>query len=202
MNEEIIIKDPTCKIKNPKKEKRMPKAMTIEELEMVRESCKTLRERAMVEVFYATGCRLSEINNIDRFKDINWRNMSIVVVGKGNKQRVVYFGYKVIFHLKKYLNSRTDDGSALFITQRKPYRKLSNRGIQREIKIIAKRCGLEDKVHVHTYRHTLATNLLNNGSDLSTVSEILGHAEIGTTQIYAQVTNEHINQTYKKCFVQ
>lgn len=201
-SEEIVPKDPARKIKNPKKEKRLPKALTIEELEMIRESCKTLRERAMVEVFYATGCRLSEIYNINRFTDIDWRSMKIKVVGKGDKERYTYFGYKVVFHLKKYFNSRTDDDPALFITERKPYRKLSKRGIQREIKIIAKRCGLEDKVHVHVYRHTLATNLLNNGSDLSTVSEILGHSEISTTQIYAQVTDEHVNQTYKKCFVQ
>jgi len=201
-SEEIIPKDPTRKIKNPKKEKRLPKALTIEELEMIRESCKTLRERAMVEVFYATGCRLSEIYNINRFTDIDWRNMKVKVVGKGHKERYTYFGYKVVFHLKKYLNSRIDDDPALFITERKPYRKLSKRGIQREIKIIAKRCGLEEKVHVHTYRHTLATNLLNNGSDISTVSEILGHVDVSTTQIYAQVTNEHISHTYKKCFVQ
>lgn len=202
LNEEIITKDPAHKIKTPKKEKRLPKALNIEELEMVRESCASLRERAMLECFYATGARLSEIYNIDRFKDIDWREMTILVVGKGNKQRKVYFGYKAIFHLKKYINSRTDDDSALFTTIREPYHRLSMRGIQREIGVIAKRSGIVKNLHVHTLRHTTATLLLNNGCDLSTVQEILGHCSSETTNIYCQVTDEHINQTYKKCFVQ
>lgn len=201
-NEEIIPSDPTCKIKNPKKEKRLPKALTIEELELVRESCKTIRERAMIEVYYATGSRLSELHNTNRFTDIDWRSMTIRVVGKGSKERKTYFSYKALFHLKKYLNSRTDDDSALFVTERKPYRRLSRRGIQQEIKKIAKRCGLEKKLHCHVLRHSLATNLLGSGADLSTIKEILGHSDISTTEIYAQVTDEHINQTYKKCFVQ
>jgi len=201
-NEDIIPKDNAYNIKTPKKEKRLPKALTIEELELVRESCVTLREKSMVNVMYATGCRLEEIYNINRFNDIDWGAMTIHIIGKGNKERIVYFGFKAKFYLNKYLETRTDNDPALFITVRKPFRKLSMKGIQREIKIIAKRCGLGEKVHVHTYRHTLATTLLGNDCDMSTVSEILGHADLGTVKTYCQVTDEHIIKTYKKCFVQ
>jgi len=131
-SEELIPRDPTAKLKPPKIEKRMPKALTVEEFEMLRENCQTNRQRAFLEVMYATGCRLSEIHQLDK-KDINFQTMSNSVIGKGNKEREVYHSWKSLFHLKKYLNDRTDDCEALFVTERKPYRRLTKRGIQREI---------------------------------------------------------------------
>lgn len=199
--EEIIPRDPTRKIKPPKKEQRMPKALTIEELEMLREACKTLRERALLEVLYATGGRLSEIQKLNR-NDINSQTMSARVIGKGNKEREVFFSFKAMYHLKKYLMSRTDDEPALFVTERRPYRRVSNRTIQREIKIIADRAGIQKRVHPHTLRHTFATLTLNNGADISTVQAILGHASPATTQVYAQVTEERKREQYRKHLVQ
>lgn len=199
-SEEIIQRDPTRKIKPPKTEKALPKALTIEELEMLREACQTSRERALIEIFYATGCRLSEIYQLNR-QDINWQTQSARVIGKGTKEREVFFSFRALFHLRKYLASRNDDCPALFITERKPYRRLSRRAIQREIKLIAQRAGIKKNVHPHTMRHTFATLTLNNGADLATIQALLGHANPATTQIYAQVSDERKREQYKSHFV-
>ena len=199
--EEILQRDPTTKIKPPKKEKRLPKALTIEELELLRESCKTKRQRAFLEVLYATGCRLSEVHALNK-SDINYQSMSCRVIGKGNKEREVYFSFKAMFHLRKYLMSRTDNDEALMITERKPYRRISKRAIQREIGIIAKQAGLDKKVSPHTLRHTFATLTLNNGADISAVQSLLGHEDPSTTQIYAQLTEEKKREQHKKYLVQ
>ena len=200
-NEDIIPKDPTRKLKPPKKEKRMPKALTIEELEIIREACLTHRERALVEVYYATGARLSEIQKLNK-DDIDWQTMSVRVIGKGNKERTVYFSFKASYHLRKYLMRRADNEPALFITERRPYRRLSNRGIQREIAKIAERSGIQKRIHPHVFRHTFATLLLNNGADIVSVQGLLGHADPATTQIYAQITDEKRKQAHKQFLVQ
>jgi len=200
-SEEIIPRDPTSKLKPPKTEKRLPKALTIEELEMLRESCDTVRQRAFIEVLYATGCRLSEVYQLDK-SDINQQSMSCLVVGKGNKQREVYFSFKAMYHLNKYLSTRIDDCDALMVTERKPHRRLSKRAIQREIKEIAKKAGLADKVSPHVLRHTFATLTLNNGAELVAVQELLGHSSPETTLRYARITEERKREQHKKFLVQ
>jgi integrase/recombinase XerD len=200
-SEEIIQRDPTKKLKTPKEEKRMPKALTIEELEMLREACGTIRQRAFVEVLYASGTRLSEIQRLN-VTDINHQDRSANVIGKGNKERAVFLSYKAMYHLNKYLKSRTDDDPALFVTERKPYRRLSKRGIQREISAIAKRAGIEKKVSPHVLRHTFATLTLNNGAELAAVQELLGHSSPDTTLRYARITEERKREQHKKYLVQ
>lgn len=199
--EEIIDRDPARRIKPPKTEKRLPKALTIEELEMIREHCETYRERALIEVLYATGCRLSEVIGINK-EDINWHEGTVNVIGKGDKERTVYLSFKAMYHLKKYLKSRTDDNPALFVTSKKPYNRLGARSIQREIKKIAARTDIKKDVHPHVLRHTFATLTLNNGADISAIQHILGHASPATTQIYAVVSDERKQQQYKRHLVQ
>lgn len=199
--EEIIRKDPTVKIKQPKEEKRLPKALNIEELEMLRESCKTVRQRAFLEVMYATGCRLSEVINLSK-QDINWQSMSCRVIGKGDKERIVYLSFKAMYHLKKYLKTRTDDVDTLIVTQRKPYRQMSSRAVQDEINKIANAAGLGHKVTPHVLRHTFATLTLNNGADLVAVQELLGHSSPDTTLRYARITEERKHEQHRKFLVQ
>lgn len=199
--EEFILRDPTAKIKPPKKEKRLPKALTIEELEMLREFCKTNRQRAFLEVMYATGCRLSEVQQLN-ISDINFQRMSTKVFGKGSKEREVYLSFKALYHLKKYLNCREDECEALFITERKPYRRLSNRGIQREVKKVANNVGIANKVSPHVLRHTFATLTLNNGAELVAVQELLGHTSPDTTLRYARITEERKHEQHRKYLVQ
>lgn len=201
MSEEIIVRDPTTKLKAPKVEKRIPKALTIEELEMLREACVTPRQRAFLEVLYTTGCRLSEVHGLNR-KDINYQSMSCNVIGKGDKEREVYFSFKAMYHLNKYFKGRSDDCEALMVTERKPYRRLSKRGIQREIGVIAKQANLEKKVSPHVLRHTFATLTLNNGAELVAIQELLGHSSSETTLRYARITEERKRTQHKKYLVQ
>ena len=198
--EEILQRDPTARLKTPKTEKRLPKALTVEELEMLRESCKTVRQRAFVEILYATGCRLSEVYGLNK-DQINHQSMSALVIGKGNKQREVYFSPKAMYHLKKYLNERDDDCEALMVTERKPIRRLCKRSIQREIKKIASYAGLAHKVSPHVLRHTFATLTLNNGAELVAVQELLGHSSPETTLRYAKITEERKREQHKKYLV-
>ncbi|MGN8232276.1 site-specific tyrosine recombinase/integron integrase [Priestia flexa] len=200
-SEELIERNPTLKLKTPKTEKRLPKSLTIEELEMLREACQTVRQRAFIEILYATGCRLSEVYGLDK-DDINFQSMSTNVIGKGNKEREVYLSFKALYHLKKYLKSRNDNCNALMITHRKPYRRLSKRGIQYEINQIAKNAGLEKRVSPHTLRHTFATLTLNNGAELVAIQELLGHSSPEVTLRYARITEERKREQHKKFLVQ
>lgn len=199
--EEIILRDPSTRIKSPKQEKRLPKGMSVEELELVRESCKTLRQRALVEVLYSTGCRLSEIANMN-ISDVNVQDMSIKVIGKGNKERIVYLTFKALYHLKKYLNSRNDEVEALFITERKPYRKMSNRTIQREVDMIEKHSKIPRNITPHVFRHSTAQGLLDNGADLSDVQHILGHENPSTTLMYGHISEERKRNAHKRYLTQ
>jgi site-specific recombinase XerD len=201
VKEEILLRAPTAKVNPPKKPKRLPKGLSIEELETVRESCKTLRQRALLEVMYSTGCRLSEIASMNR-EDINIQSMSLRVVGKGNKERVVYLSFKALFHMKKYLNSRTDDCEALFVTERQPYRRMGNRAIQRDIDKIEKAANISKKLHPHVMRHTFATLSMDAGIELADLQQLMGHSNPSTTLIYSQVSEERKQQAFKKYHVQ
>jgi integrase/recombinase XerD len=200
-SEEYIKRDPTTKLKAPKDEYRLPKSLSIEELEMLRESCDTVRRRAFLEILYATGCRLSEVHGLDK-ADINLQNMSTLVIGKGDKQREVYFSIRAMYHLGKYIKGRNDNCEALMVTERKPHRRLSKRGIQREIEIIAQKAGLQDKVSPHVLRHTFATLTLNNGAELVAIQELLGHSSPDTTLRYAKITHERKREQHKKYLIQ
>lgn len=200
-SEEILQRDPTARLKPPRTEKRMPKALSVEELEMLREACTTIRQRAFIEILYATGCRLSEVFQLN-VSDINRQSMSTKVIGKGNKEREVYFSFKAMYHLTKYLNARTDDCPALMVTERNPKHRLSRRAIQREIGKIARNAGLEHKVSPHVLRHTFATLTLNNGAELAAVQELLGHSSPDTTLRYAKITEDRKREQHKRFLVQ
>jgi integrase/recombinase XerD len=198
--EEIITRNPATKLKPPKEDKHLPKTLNIEELEILRESCRTLRQRALIELMYATGCRLSEIQQLNK-SDINYQMMGFVVFGKGSTEREVYFSFRTKLHLEKYLNSRDDDCEALFVTERKPYRRMQNRSIQDEVRKVADAAGLSGKVSPHTMRRTFATLTLNNGADIVAVQDLLGHSSPETTMRYARITEERKREQHKKYLV-
>jgi site-specific recombinase XerD len=201
VKEEILLRDPTAKINAPKIPKRLPKGLTIEELEIVRESCKTIRQRALIEVFYSTGCRLAELANMNK-SDINIQGMNLKVIGKGNKERVVYLSFKALFHLKKYLKSRNDDCEALFVTERKPYHRMGTRAIQREIDKIEKAAKISKKLHPHVMRHTFATLSMDAGIELADLQHLMGHSNPSTTLVYSHVSEERKQTAFKKYHVQ
>lgn len=196
-NEEYIPKNPMTKIKQTKEPKRVRHAMTEEEVELLRQACKTDRERALIELLISTGCRLSEVVGMNK-EHVSWYEMSMFVIGKGNKERKVYFSTKAKILLKKYLNGRTDDNPALFVTERRPYRRIQGRGIQVIIHKIAERAGFEKSVFPHLFRHSFATHKLNSGMSLPVLQRLMGHESPDVTLIYAELSEENIRHEYKK----
>ncbi len=200
VEEDLLVRNPTMKLKEPKLGKRVPKALTIDELEMLRDSCTSVLEHALVEFFFATGCRVGEIHKLDR-SAIDWQRGCVNVIGKGNKEREVYFGSKARIWLQRYLNHRGDKDAALFVTERNPHR-MSIHQIEYIFNRIANRCELQAKVSPHKMRHTLATVLLNQGAPLVAVQSILGHEKPETTQLYASLSGTVRQQAYQRYFVQ
>jgi integrase/recombinase XerD len=197
-NEEYITKNPMAKIKTIKVEKRIREALTKEEFEILRGGCKTLRQKALLEVLYATACRLDEVENM-KITDIDWNRLQLRVIGKGNKERIVYLSAVAQVHLTKYLHSRKDNCNALFLTERAPYKNIGDKAIQKEIKKIMKQSGLQKNVYPHLIRHTAATHLLNAGMNVTVLQEILGHESLDTTMIYGRISNSTVESEYRKC---
>lgn len=201
VNEGYLLKNPAATIDPPVKPKRLPKALSIDELELVRESCETIRERAIIEVMYSTGCRLSEVADM-KIKDIIITEKKMKVIGKGDKERIVYLTSKSLYHLRKYLKSRNDDCEYLFVTERKPYRKLSNRTFKDIVDKVHQRTDIEMKITPHVFRHTKATLMRENGADISEIQEVLGHENVSTTLMYARVSEERKQQAHRRYHVQ
>ena len=200
VGEEIILKNPAARIKQMKQPDRLPKALTAMELEMLREGAITLRERSLVEVMNSTGCRLSEVSNMKR-KNLNWSNGSISVIGKGDKERVVYLNSKAIFHLERYLEECEEDENEceyVFSTIRRPYRQMKNKTIQDVVNKIANRTNVEKNVTPHVFRHTMATLAIDNGIELGDLQQLLGHSNPSTTLRYISVSENRKHSAHKK----
>jgi len=205
VDEELLLKNPASRIKPPKQPQRLPKGLSVKEIEMVREVCKTNRERALMEVMYSTACRLSEIANM-KISDMDRQNMSINVVGKGDKERTVYLSDKAMYHLNKYLISRKENrikpSEYLFIGVRNPFQKLTGDAIARIIDKIEKRANLTKPLTPHIFRHTAATLMMENGAKLEDVQHILEHSEPQTTLIYSHVTEIPKKEAHRRYHVQ
>lgn len=196
-NEEYIAKNPMNKVKTIKAESRERKPLTYEEMEILRRGCKTLRQKSLLEVLYSSCVRLEELVNIN-ISDIKWHENEFSVIGKGNKQRTVYFNTRAKIYLQEYLNSRDDNSPALFVTERVPIKRLERRGVQREIKKIQKQSGIRTNVFVHKLRHTGATHMAQKGIPIEIISKFLGHDSIETTKIYVKTSQSSIQHEYKK----
>ncbi|MDD4358879.1 MAG: tyrosine-type recombinase/integrase [Candidatus Pacebacteria bacterium] len=195
-SEGFITKNPAHKLREMKEPQRIPRVLSEENLEMLREGCESAREHALVEIFFASGCRLSEVTSLN--KDcINWERRTFIVNGKGSKERECYFTVRAMIWLKKYLNSRKDNDMALFVTERAPHR-LSKERIREIIKEIAKKSNIDTNVYPHILRGSYATHLLNNGAPLEVIQEFLGHSKIETTRIYCQLSGERRRELYRK----
>lgn len=200
-DEEYTERNPTHRIREPKAGDRIPKALSVDQLEDLRDACDTLREHALLELFFATGCRLSEVAGMNRDR-LQWDRRAIRVIGKGDKEREVYWGAKADRYLRKYLASRTDDDPAVFVTERQPFRRMHSKSIYHAIKRVAHRAGMDDTVWPHVLRHTLATTLLNNGADLTVIQSYLGHTKPSTTLLYATLSGTRRKIEYDRYFTQ
>lgn len=196
-DEEYIPRNPSSKLKQVKVPERLRYALTEEEVINIKIACKTDREKALVEFLVSTGCRLDEIVSID-IKNVDWHNQSIDVIGKGDKERTVYFSIEARTLLKRYMTSRKGESGALFISTKRPYGRLGPRALQVEVHNIARRAGIEKSVFPHLYRHTFATFKLAAGMPLSTVQHLLGHTSPSTTLIYAEINEENVKHEYRR----
>lgn len=196
--EGIIDSNPASKIKEPKVGKRIPKFLTEREIEHLRDACFTPMEKALFEFMFSTGCRIGEIVTLDR-NSINWGSQSAIVRVKGDKEREVYFNIRCDIWLNKYLNSRNDNDSAIFVTERSPHR-MSIAQMRYIIKRISNRAGINKTIHPHQLRHSYATHLLNNGAPLEVIQSLLGHEKSETTRIYAQLSGRLRQEFYRKYF--
>jgi len=165
------------------------------------ESLKTLRDKAIMELLFSTGLRVSELCALPR--DINLMADELSVRGKGEKVRVVFLSDEAKDAVKKYLEKRTDVEEGLFIQiapnkSSEEISRLTSRSVERIIKYYAIKAGITKKVTPHVIRHSFATDLLQNGADLRSVQMLLGHANIGTTQIYTHITDKHLLDIHKK----
>lgn len=196
-NEEYIVKNPMSKIKQTKTPKRVRHPLTQKEIELLKQACINVRESCIIEFFVSTGCRLSETVDVN-IEDICWNERSLHVIGKGDKERKVYFSTRAEILLGKYLKNRTDNNPSLFVTSKRPYSRLGGRSIEREIKKIAKRAGLEKSIYPHIFRHTYASHNINSGMSLPVLQHLMGHENSGTTMIYAQISEENVKHEYRK----
>lgn len=195
--EEKIKKNPMLKIRSLKLDKKNARqALSLEELERLRDACKGYREKALVEFLVSTGCRLSEVAQL-KVDDLNLNERGVVVTGKGDKDRLVYFSVRARLMLQEYIKERKG-GEGLFVSSKTPYLPLKQRAIERIVHAISERAGLASRVHPHLLRHTFATLALNSGMDVTVIQRLLGHENISTTQIYAAMNEDTVKHQYNK----
>ena len=195
--EEVINKNPMLRIKVAKRSNKSTRnALSREALEKLRNACQDARERALVEFMYSTGCRVSEVVGIS-LDCVDFEQRSVVVQGKGNKDRTVYFSIKAKLLLDQYLAER-QGGISLFSNVCKPYAPMQSRMMQKVVKIIGERAAIHTKVHPHLLRHTFATLALNNGMEITAIQKVLGHASVSTTELYACMRQDNVRQQHDR----
>lgn len=199
--------DPTVHIDSPQPERTLPKVLSMEEVEAFMDATKAddalgLRDRAMIEIMYATGMRVSELINLD-ISDLHSTMGFVRCVGKGNKERIIPIGKTALKAASDYLEkarpelvSKKNKTDALFLNHHG--NRLSRQGYWKIIKKLAQEANIQKELTPHTLRHSFATHLLMNGADLRSVQEMLGHADISTTQIYTHITNTRLKEVYSK----
>ncbi|MBC7195398.1 MAG: site-specific tyrosine recombinase XerD [Caldisericia bacterium] len=201
IKEELIDRDPTLDLTFPKNEKKLPQVLTVQEIERLiniipNNSLKGKRDRAIIELLYSSGLRVSEIINL-KIKDIDFNNNYLKCFGKGSKERIVPFGELAKSYILDYLEERDKYkifSEYLFVNKRGD--KLLRQQINNFLRIYSKKAKLKKKVHPHMLRHSFATHLLERGADLRSVQELLGHVDISTTQIYTHLTKDYLKEIY------
>ena len=194
--ENYIMKSPVRRIHKIKTASTIKDTYTDEALEQMRDDCKDLRDLALIDMLASTGMRVGELVLLNR-SDIDFEERECVVLGKGNKERIVYFDARTKLHLKQYLDSRTDNNEALFVSLKAPYNRLKIGGVEVRIREIGKRLNIH-KAHPHKFRRTLATMAIDKGMPIEQLQQLLGHRRIDTTLQYAMVKQSNVKIAHRK----
>ncbi|HUM62763.1 MAG TPA: tyrosine-type recombinase/integrase [Anaerolineaceae bacterium] len=195
-DEDYILKSPVRRIRKIKTEKTIKDTFSDEGLEQLRDACEEIRDLALVDLLASTGMRVGELVQINR-EDINFHERECVVLGKGSSERVVYFDARAKIHLLNYLESRSDDNPALFVSLTLPRERLQIGGVETRLREIGKRADMQ-KVHPHKFRRTLATRAIDKGMPIEQVQRLLGHVKIDTTMHYAMVNQANVKNSHRK----
>ena len=200
--EGYIDKNPTLAVNKIKYEKKPRKPCSQMDLEYLRMACKTLKQKAILEVLYSTGCRVGELVILKK-SDIDWREKTVHLFGKGQKHRTSFLNAKAEVALKEYLNSREDDNEWLFVSDRKPHNQMHVSGIQKIMREMAVRAGdnVDKKVTPHVLRHTCASVLANNNANLTSIQQILGHSNINVTMTYIHTSLENAKADHLRTII-
>lgn len=201
-SEGYIEKNPMLSINKIKYEKKPKEPCTQTDLEYLRIACKTLKQKAILEVLYSTGCRVGELVILKK-SDIDWNNKSVHLFGKGQKHRTSFLNAKAEVALKEYLNSRNDDKEWLFVSDREPHDQMHVCGIQKIIRQICERAGdnVNKNVTPHILRHTCASESIAHGASLVSVQKILGHSNINVTMNYVHTTMDNVKLDHLKTII-
>ena len=191
-----IVKSPVRRIHKVKTGKVVKETYSDEALEMMRDSCETTRDLAMIDILASTGMRVGELVKLNR-SDIDFQNRECIVTGKGNKQRIVYFDARTKIHLQNYLRERKDTNDALFVTLLAPFNRLQISGVEIRLRHIGKDLNMT-KVHPHKFRRTLATMAIDKGMPIEQVQHLLGHQSLDTTLQYAMVNQANVKMSHRK----
>ncbi|MGX8851130.1 site-specific tyrosine recombinase/integron integrase [Amedibacillus sp. YH-ame10] len=195
-DEDYIVKSPVRRIHKVKSASTIKETYSDESLELMRDSCESIRDLALIDILASTGMRVGELVLLNR-EDINFNERECVVFGKGDKERVVYFDARTKIHLQNYLDSRTDDNKALFVSLKSPYQRISIGGIETRVREIGKKLNI-GKVHPHKFRRTLATKAIDKGMPIEQLQKLLGHQKIDTTLQYAMVKQSNVKIAHKR----
>lgn len=195
-DEDYIVKSPVRRIHKVKTCKTVKETYSDEALEMMRDNCECDRDLAIVDILASTGMRVGELVKLNK-KDIDFQNRECVVLGKGNKQRKVYFDARTKIHLKKYLENRADDNEALFVSLQTPFNRLLISGVEIRLRELGKKLNI-NKVHPHKFRRTLATMAIDKGMPIEQVQQLLGHQSVDTTLQYAMVNQANVKAAHKR----
>lgn len=207
LREKVSNTDPTVHLEMPQMDKTLPKILSIEEIEELIAAPNTgkpqgLRDRAMLEILYATGMRISECISLN-LEDLHLTMGFVRCFGKGGKERIIPLGRSALTACENYLKEGrpklikpTNKTGAIFVNQRG--KALTRQGVWKLMKEHARKAGIQNEIMPHTMRHSFATHMIENGADLRAVQEMLGHADISTTQIYTHVSKIRLKDVYKQ----
>ena len=195
-DEDYIIKSPVRRIHKVKTGKTVKDTYSDEALEIMRDSAENIRDLAIIDLLASTGMRVGELVNLN-IADIDFENRECIVFGKGSKERKVYFDARAKIHLQAYLNNRTDENPALFVSLLSPHSRLKISGVEIRLRELGRRLNMQ-KVHPHKFRRTLATMAIDKGMPVEQVQQLLGHSKIDTTMQYAMVNQNNVKISHRK----